>query len=251
VQEPDEPVVFWFNVGNEQLAKLPEEGVPKAGVVSDGLVERTTLPEPVELVTPVPPRAAERVPVVPATIGRPVAFVNVPDVGVPRAGATSVALSDNTTLPVPVEVATPVPPLATERVPVVPATIGRPVALVRVAEEGVPSAGVVSVGLVAKTNAPEPVSSVTAEAKLAEDGVAKNVATPVPSPVIPAIGRFEQLVNVPEAGVPNSGVVNDGLFKCVFCWAKFVPSLQTVIVLPAGMATPVPFGVVSPMAVEL
>jgi hypothetical protein len=38
---------------------------------------------------------------------------------------------------------------------------------------------------VPKTNAPEPVSSVTAEAKFAEDGVPKNVATPAPSEVIP------------------------------------------------------------------
>ena len=27
------PDVFWFNVGNVQLAKLPEDGVPSAGLV--------------------------------------------------------------------------------------------------------------------------------------------------------------------------------------------------------------------------
>ena len=31
------------------------EGVPSAGVTNVGLVERTVLPEPVEVVTPVPP----------------------------------------------------------------------------------------------------------------------------------------------------------------------------------------------------
>jgi hypothetical protein len=45
---------------------------------------------------------------------------------------------------------------------------------------GVPSTGVTSVGEVANTKAPEPVSSVTAAARLAEEGVAKNVPTPVP-----------------------------------------------------------------------
>jgi hypothetical protein len=38
----------------------------------------------------VPPRATERVPVVPATIGRPVTLVITPLAGVPKAGATSV-----------------------------------------------------------------------------------------------------------------------------------------------------------------
>ncbi len=51
-----------------------------------------------------------------------------------------------------------------------------------------------------------------------------------------------QFVSVPDAGVPSVGVVNVGLaivgeIKCVFCWVTFVPSLHTVIVLPAGMTT--------------
>jgi hypothetical protein len=54
-----------------------------------------------------------------------------------------------------------------------------------VPDVGVPKTGVTKVGLVAKTNAPEPVSSVTAAAKFAEDGVPKNVATPDPSDVMP------------------------------------------------------------------
>ena len=47
-----------------------------------------------------------------------------------------------------------------------------------------PRIGVTKVGEVANTSAPEPVSSVTAAAKLALVGVAKKVATPVPKPVI-------------------------------------------------------------------
>ena len=49
---------------------------------------------------------------------------------------------------------------------------------------GVPKIGVTKVGEVAKTNDPLPVSSVTAAAKFALDGVASQVAMPVPKPVI-------------------------------------------------------------------
>jgi hypothetical protein len=67
------------------------------------------------------------------------------------------------------KVATPVPN------PLIPVLTGNPVAFVSVPEVGVPKIGVTKVGLVAKTNAPVPVSSVTVAAKLAELGVAKNV----------------------------------------------------------------------------
>ena len=73
-------------------------------------------------------------------------------------------------------VATPVPR------PLTPVLIGNPVALVSVAADGVPRLGVTSVGLVAKTSDPLPVSSVTAAAKLADVGVPSHVATPVPRP---------------------------------------------------------------------
>ena len=45
-----------------------------------------------------------------------------------------------------------------------------------------PISGVTRVGVLANTSAPVPVSSVTAEARFAEEGVPKNVATPVPKP---------------------------------------------------------------------
>lgn len=66
------PVVFWLRVGNVQLIKEPEEGVPKAGVTNVGEVERTTEPEPVEVVTPVPPEATAKVEDRPAAV--PVVF---------------------------------------------------------------------------------------------------------------------------------------------------------------------------------
>jgi hypothetical protein len=63
VHEPDEPVVFWFSVGNVQLARFPDVGVPSTGVTNVGLVESTVFPEPVEVVTPVPPLTTGKVPV--------------------------------------------------------------------------------------------------------------------------------------------------------------------------------------------
>jgi hypothetical protein len=76
----------------------------------------------------------------------PVMFVPTKAEGVPSAGVTKVGLLDNTTLPVPVEAVTPVPPFATGRVPVTPVDSGRPVTLVITPLVGVPSAGVTKVG---------------------------------------------------------------------------------------------------------
>jgi len=89
----------------------------------------------------VPPLATGSVPVTPVVKGNPVALVNVTDVGVPKTGVTSVGLVDNTLLPEPVEVVTPVPPLATGKVPVTPVVNGNPVALVNVTDVGVPKTG--------------------------------------------------------------------------------------------------------------
>jgi hypothetical protein len=117
---------------------------------------------------------------------------------------------------------------------------GKPVALVSTTEDGVPKAGVTSVGLVANTSAPLPVSLVTAAAKLAELGVPKNVATPVPKAVRPV---------PPEAAA--SGEASVRLDRWSFWKLKLVPSDHTVTVLPAGMVTPTPALVVSPRTVEL
>ena len=56
-------------------------------------------------------------PVTPVVRGKPVRLVATPDVGVPSIGVTNVGLVDNTLLPEPVEVVTPVPPAATGNVP--------------------------------------------------------------------------------------------------------------------------------------
>jgi len=58
----------------------------------------------------------------------------------------------------PVRVVAPEPPLPTGSVPVTPVVSGRPVTFVRTPEAGVPNAGVMSVGEVARTIPPEPVT---------------------------------------------------------------------------------------------
>lgn len=99
------------------------------------------------------------------------------------------------------------PPLATGRAPVTPVVSGNPVQFVNAPDVGVPRIGVTSVGVFANTAAPVPVSSVSAAARFALDGVAKKVATFAAKPDTPvAIGRPVQLVNVPDVGVPRIGV---------------------------------------------
>jgi len=87
--------------------------------------------------------------------------------------------------------------------PETPVEIGRPVQLVRVPDVGVPRTGVTSVGVLANTSAPVPVSSVTADAKFADDGVVKNEVTPAPAPVsVPAF--MEVKLNVPDPFVTSA-----------------------------------------------
>jgi hypothetical protein len=96
--------------------------------------------------------------------------------------------------------------------PVTPVESGNPVAFVSTSADGVPKAGVTRVGEVPKTAKPVPVLVVRAESKLAEDGVARNVATPVPKPETPVeIGSPVRFVATPLEGVPSAGVTNVGL----------------------------------------
>ena len=92
--------------------------------------------------------------------------------------------------------------------PLTPVENGRFVQFARLPEAGVPRIGVVSDGELENTRGPVPVSPVTAAARFAELGVARKVATPVPSPLRPeATGRPVQFVSVPLAGVPSAGVL--------------------------------------------
>ena len=84
------------------------------------------------------------------------------------------------------------------------------------------------VGELPNTSAPLPVSSVIALARFALDGVAKNVATPVPSPETPVeIGKPVALVSVPPDGVPNAPPLTTN-----------APALPTLTA--RAVATPVP-----------
>ena len=89
---------------------------------------------------------------------------------------------------------------------------GKSVQFVSVPLVGVPRTGVTNVGVFAKTRDPVPVSSVTAAARLDEEGVAKNVATFAPRPDMPVeTGKPVQFVSVPLVGVPNIGVIRVGV----------------------------------------
>ena len=81
---------------------------------------------------------------------------------------------------------------------VVPSTVQ----LLNVPDVGVPRTGVTRAGLVANTSAPVPVSSVTAAARFADDGVPRNVATPVPNDVIP-------VPPLATGSVPDTCVANE------------------------------------------
>jgi hypothetical protein len=165
-------------------------------------------------VPPVPPRATASVPVAALETLRAVAFVRSTEVGVPSMGVVSVGEVLRTTLPEPVEPVTPVPPRETGSACAVVTDVLarlRPEAFVRTTADGVPRLGVVSDGLVANTSGPEPVSSMTATARLADVGVARNVATLVPRPLTPVdIGRSVAFVRVAKDGVPMLGVVSTG-----------------------------------------
>ena len=92
-----------------------------------------------------------------------------------------------------------------------------------------PMFGVVKVGDVPKTKAPEPVSSVTAAARLAEDGVPKKVR--IPEPVV------VELIAV-EAPPPTKSE----LAARVPDWVTIPPVVLTA--LPTAVTTPVPVVVV-------
>ena len=130
-RDPVTPVVSGSPVA---FVSTSAEGVPSAGVTSVGEVERTTDPVPVDVVTPVPPLRTGSVPVTPVVSGKPVALVRTRAVGVPSAGVTSVGDVERTVEPVPVDVVTPVPPLATASVPasvIVPDVVTGPPLVVR------------------------------------------------------------------------------------------------------------------------
>jgi hypothetical protein len=84
--------------------------------------------------------------------------------------------------------------------------MGYPVQYCKLPLPGVPNTGeikvgLVSVGLVANTADPLPVSSVSAAARFALEGVVRNVVTPVPVPVTPLRGTLAATVALPTVTV--------------------------------------------------
>jgi hypothetical protein len=139
VPRPDTPVAIGRPVAFVKVALV---GVPRIGVTRVGEVAKTAEPVPVssvkapsklaevnepkevalptEVTAPVKLALVVTLPAVrPEAV--PVMFVPTKADGVPKAGVTNVGEFDNTTEPVPVDEVTPVPPLATARVPVMSA----------------------------------------------------------------------------------------------------------------------------------
>lgn len=95
--------------------------------------------------------------------------------------------------------------------PLIPVETGRPVALVRVAADGVPKFGVVKVGLFANTSAPLPVSSLIIPASPVEVVVAVKAEVPLPmsspvkvvAPVPPYCAPIAEPFQVPELIIPK------------------------------------------------
>jgi hypothetical protein len=259
VPNPDTPVEIGKPV---QLVNVPELGVPRTGVVNVGLVNVLLVNVCVVSVPTKVVVASGNVMVLSAVGLTTVNVVSNSSAMEPSntmlesdkynpltVGEDNVGLLENTNVVVPVSSVNAAAKLALDGVVKKVATLvpnpvtldkGSPVQFVNKPELGVPSAGVTSVGLVANTNEPEPVSLVIAAAKLALEGVAKNVATPVPRPETPVeIGRPVQLVNVPELGVPRTGVVNVGLVNVLLVSVSLVARPTKVSVVVGRVNVPV------------
>ena len=124
------------------------------------------------------------------------------------------------------------------------------VAAAAVGAVGVP----VNAGDPANTKAPVPVSSVTAAARLADDGVAKKVATPDPKPEMPVeTGKPVAFVKVPEEGVPRAGVTSVGLVARTLLPVPVLVTLTTFLLASSAKAVEAvrPDRVVVPLTVTL
>jgi hypothetical protein len=197
--KPDTPVEIGRPV---QFVRVPEVGVPNNGVVKVGDVANTKRPDPVS--SDITPANSEEEVAANALSLLPV-VVKVPAIGnVTFVAAVVVSVRLNAPAVAKVELS------ANVRVAAVAGAV-KATLLILVAV-ATPNTGVTRVGVLANTLAPLPVSSVKANAKLADDGVAKKVATLAAKPDTPVeIGRPVQFVRVPEPGVPNAGVMKVGV----------------------------------------
>jgi len=205
------------------LAPVPVSSVNNvAKFADDGVAKNVAAPaaSPVTLLSARLPLKVVAVIMPVATIPLEVIVTALPTtilvaVAEPNTGVTRVGDVACTLAPVPVSSVNNVAKFADDGVaknaaapaanPETPDEIGNPVQFVNVPDAGVPNTGVTRVGLVANTSAPVPVSSVTAAAKFADDGVVKNEVTPVPAPVsVPALVVTEAKLNVPDPFVTSA-----------------------------------------------
>lgn len=127
----------------------------------------------------------------------PLATGNVPVTSLARSTLPAVKAEVPFPFKTPVRVVAPLPPRVTGSVLIVPPSIGRPVALVRVSELGVPKFGVVRVGDVARTLLPVPVFVTLATFLLAS----KANAVLAVNPERVAVPLADSVVNAPVVGV--------------------------------------------------
>ena len=136
---------------------------------------------------------------------------------------------------------------------VVPSTVQ----LLNVPDVGVPRTGVTRAGLVANTNAPVPVSSVTAAARFADDGVPRNVATPVPNEVIPvpplAIAKVPASVIVPDVVMGEPDTVKPVVppERATLVTVPPPPLIESIVILPAPLVMVMPDPAVSVVLVSV
>jgi len=146
------PVTPVVNGNPVQLVSVPDEGVPNAGVVKLGDVVMATLPDPEIVYSPRTPALSKRTLVVAPPVIGVVPMVRLS--AVPEGVAQDPSPRQN----VVAEADVPELRFPTGRLPVTPVDRGNPVAWVSTAADGVPKAGVVRLGDVARTTAPVPVT---------------------------------------------------------------------------------------------
>ena len=136
---------------------------------------------------------------------------------------------------------------------VVPSTVQ----LLNVPDVGVPRTGVTKAGLVANTSAPVPVSSVTAAARFADDGVPRNVATPVPNDVIPvpplATAKVPASVIVPDVVMGEPDTVKPVVppERATLVTVPPPPLVASIVILPAPLVMVMPDPAVSVVLVNV
>ena len=170
----------------------------------------------------------------------PVLIATVPDVPLAEAAVLTEVLTF-------AAVATARAVVATVALPAVK-PVAVPVQLVKTPLVGVPSKGVASVGDVANTSDPVPVSSVTAASRFALEGVARKVETPVPKPVTPPTAT--------DGVAHAASVVLDAVRTCPEVGAVAADTATVVVAVFKPLLTPavtanVAFPAVSPAAVPV